>query len=73
LYRRSRADLIVLQACRPYRRAFDNVMAVGTQVLFVFIFIGGILVRLYEDIAKDTSGSPELAYRFLGLRSSHEA
>eukprot|EP00966_Prymnesium_polylepis_P332819 7388298-Prymnesium_polylepis.1 len=40
-----------------------------TQVLFVCTFIGGLVVRLYEDIAHDSVGSPELAYRFLGLRS----
>ena len=27
----------------------------------------------YEDIANDAIGSPALAYRFLGLRSSDEA
>ena len=31
------------------------------------------MAGLYEDIANDTAGSPALAYRFLGLRSSEEA
>jgi hypothetical protein len=48
-------------------------MAAGTQLLFVCIFIGGIIVRVYEDIANDTRGSRELAERFLGLQSSEEA
>jgi hypothetical protein len=69
----SQAYLIVLLACRPCRRAFDNVMAVGTQVLFVCLFLGAVLVHLYEDIANGTSGSKELAYRYLGLQSSDEA
>ena len=60
-------------ACKPYKRMFDFALAVGCQLIFVCIFIGGIIVRLYEDIANGTGGSPELAYRFLGLRSSEEA
>jgi hypothetical protein len=48
-------------------------MAAGCQMLFVCMFIGGMIVRLYEDIANDTNGSQELAYRFLGIRSSEEA
>jgi hypothetical protein len=63
--------LIALLSCKPCRRALDNVMAVGEQVLFVCLFIGALLVCLYEDIANDSS--PELAYRYLGLRSSDEA
>eukprot|EP00966_Prymnesium_polylepis_P239543 5539947-Prymnesium_polylepis.1 len=43
-------------------------------MLLVCVFLGGILVRLYEDIANDPAiGSPEVAYRFLGLRSSEDA
>ena len=44
-----------------------------SQILLVNIFIGGIMVRLVEDISNDVNGSPELAYRFLGLRSSDDA
>ncbi|KAL1512046.1 hypothetical protein AB1Y20_005320 [Prymnesium parvum] len=62
--------LIVLLALKPYKRPFDYMMAAGCQILFVCIFVGGIIVRLYEDIAKDSSGGPELAYQFLGLQSS---
>eukprot|EP00966_Prymnesium_polylepis_P268030 6192013-Prymnesium_polylepis.1 len=48
-------------------------MAAGCQLLFVCAFTGGIVVRLYNDIANDSAGSPELAHRFLGLQSSDEA
>ena len=49
-------------------------MAAGCQLLFVCIFIGGVIVRLYEDIKSDpASRSEDLAYRFLGLRSSEDA
>ncbi|KAL1511659.1 hypothetical protein AB1Y20_004949 [Prymnesium parvum] len=64
--------LIILLALKPYKRSFDYTMAAGCQILFVCIFIGGIIVRLYEDISTDSNGSKELAYRFLGLHSSEE-
>eukprot|EP00966_Prymnesium_polylepis_P082686 1914658-Prymnesium_polylepis.1 len=48
-------------------------MAAACQILFVGMFLGGIIVRLYEDIALDTAGSPALARRFLGLNSVDEA
>jgi len=67
------AFLVGLLACVPFKRKADNAMATGCQLLFVCIFIGGLIVRLYEDIANDSAGSPALAYRFLGLRSSEEA
>jgi len=67
------AFLIAILACNPFKRRLDYCLAAGGQILFVCIFIGGIIVRLYEDIANDTVGSPELAYRFLGLQSSEEA
>jgi hypothetical protein len=44
-------------------------MAAAVQILFVCIFLGGIIVRLFNDIADDTAGSAALAYRYLGLRS----
>jgi len=65
--------LVALLACNPYKRSLDYGMAAGCQLLLVCLFIGGIMVRLYEDIAHDTVGSPELAYRFLGLQSSDDA
>ena len=68
----AQAFLVALLSCRPYRRVLDNTMAAGTQVLFVCIFLGGMLCRLHTDIATDTDGSPELAHRYLGLRSSDE-
>jgi len=67
------AFLVAILACSPHKRKFDAGMAAGAQVLFVCLFMGGIMVRLYEDIANDAVGSPALAYRFLGLRSSDEA
>lgn len=42
-------------------------------LLLATVFVGGMIVRLYEDISTNTSGSKELAYRFLGLKSSEEA
>eukprot|EP00966_Prymnesium_polylepis_P171924 3975829-Prymnesium_polylepis.1 len=65
--------LTALLVCAPYERILDFGLAVCAQLLLVCIFLGGILVRLYEDIAHDPSGSVALAYRFLGLNSSEEA
>jgi len=65
--------LVAVLACSPHKRKFDTIMAAGCQCLFICIFIGGMMVKLWEDIANDTVGSPELAYRFLGLHSSEEA
>eukprot|EP00966_Prymnesium_polylepis_P213139 4936624-Prymnesium_polylepis.2 len=36
------------------------------------IFIAGLVVGLHDDIATDAAGSPELAHRFLGFRSSED-
>eukprot|EP00966_Prymnesium_polylepis_P071507 1661267-Prymnesium_polylepis.1 len=65
--------LIAILAANPYKSKFDYGMAAGCQLLFVCIFICGIVVRLYEDIANDINGSPELAQRYLGIDSSEEA
>jgi len=65
--------LTALLVCVPYERILDFGLAVCAQLLLVCIFIGGILVRLYKDIANDPSGSVALAHRFLGLNSSEEA
>ena len=72
------AFLVAILSCDPFKRKFDFVMAAGCQILFVCIFLGGIIVRLFEDIESDTTfadpaKSRELAYRYLGLRSSEEA
>ena len=67
-------SLAALLVCMPYRRRIDFGLAASGQMLLVCVFLGGILVRLYEDIANDPAiGSPEVAYRFLGLRSSEDA
>ena len=65
--------LVAILACHPYKSRMDYGMAAGCQLLFVCVFLGGIIVRLYEDIATDVAGSRALAYRFLGLHSSEEA
>eukprot|EP00966_Prymnesium_polylepis_P258585 5972600-Prymnesium_polylepis.2 len=65
--------LVLLLVCAPYKSKFDHGTAAGAQVLLVGIFMGGLVVRLYEDIFSDTLGSRELAYRFLGLHSSDDA
>lgn len=64
--------LVAVLACNPYKRKLDYAMAAACQLLFVCTFVGGIVVRLFEDIANDTLGSPFLAHRFLGLRSVEE-
>ncbi|KAL1499218.1 hypothetical protein AB1Y20_013725 [Prymnesium parvum] len=63
---------VALLVCQPYKRQLDFAMASGAQLLLVCIFIGGIIMRLYEDIANDSAGSKELAFRFLGIHSSEE-
>ncbi|KAL1514555.1 hypothetical protein AB1Y20_003651 [Prymnesium parvum] len=68
----SMSFLIALLILRPYKRPLDFKMAAGCQTLLVCIFMGGVIVRLYEDIAKDSNAGPELAYRFLGLQSSEQ-
>lgn len=68
------AFLIAMLACRPYKRNLDFCLAVCGQILFVCIFIGGIIVRLFEDMANDVAyGSLEHARHFLGIQSSEEA
>ena len=42
-------------------------------MLFVCIFIGAILVRLYEDIKTSPNGGEEMAREYLGLNSSDAA
>ena len=65
--------LIALLACNPYKSWSDFGMAAGSQVMFVCMFIGGIIVRLFDDISTDTLGSFALAYRFLGLHTADGA
>ena len=65
--------LTALLVCQPYKRWLDYSMAAGCQLLLVCVFIGSIMVYLYEDISNDTAGSEALAFRFLGLRSSEDA
>ena len=64
------AFLVALLACKPYKRRLDFFMASGCQLLFVCIFIGGIIVRLYEDLDKKFDAA--VAYAILGLSSSEE-
>jgi hypothetical protein len=65
--------LVAVLLCRPYKSKADFATAAGTQILMVCTFLGGLIVSLYQDMAFDTAGSPELAYRFLGLRSADDA
>ncbi|KAL1524680.1 hypothetical protein AB1Y20_019566 [Prymnesium parvum] len=62
--------LVVLLALQPYKRYMDNTIAAACQVVFICIFIGGALVRIYNSILDDFEGSPDLAYRTLGVSSS---
>jgi len=71
--------LAALLLCDPYKSRIDFALATGGQLVLICIFIGGIMVRLYKDIAEDPfarahpSGAAALAYRFLGLTSSEDA
>ena len=65
--------LMTLLVCRPFRRKFDQTMAAGCQVFFVCIFLGGMVVLLFEDMDAHASVLPGLASDLLGLRSSEEA
>eukprot|EP00966_Prymnesium_polylepis_P327278 7383159-Prymnesium_polylepis.1 len=67
------AFLTLTLVCRPQKHTLDFSMAAGVQLLFVCIFVGGILVHLHEAITSDTAGSPELAFRLTGMRTSDEA
>ena len=58
---------------RPYKHLLDFSMATGVQLLFVCTFAGGIVVYLHEGITSDAAGSPELAFRLTGMRTSEEA
>jgi hypothetical protein len=62
--------LVALLTAQPYRRRLDYGLAAGVQLLFVCMFIGGLLVQLHEDISTDAAGSLALAYRSLGFYSS---
>jgi len=64
--------LIAVLACNPYKSTADYLVAAGIQILFVCIFLTGLVVRLYEDISNDLAGGAALAYRFIGLNSSEE-
>ena len=37
---------------RPYQRIEDNILAASTQFVLVALFIGSILIRVYEDTAR---------------------
>jgi hypothetical protein len=65
--------LVTLNVCRPYRRKFDQTMAAGCQVVFVCIFLGGMVVLLFEDIDSHARVLPGHATELLGLSSSEEA
>lgn len=67
------AFLTLTLVCRPQKHTLDFSMAAGVQLLFVCIFVGGIVVHLHEAITSDTAGSPELAFRLTGMRTSDEA
>jgi hypothetical protein len=65
--------LVTLLVCRPYRRTFDQTMAAGCQVVFVCMFLGGMVVLLFEDADSHARVLPGLATELLGLRSTEEA
>jgi len=67
------AFMVAVLACAPYKRKLDHYLAAACQLLLTCMFIGGIMVKLYTDISTDSAGSPELAYRFLGLHSEDSA
>ena len=65
--------LVAILACSPYRTLADGFLAAGTQLLLICIFIGGILVRLQEELATDIEVPPGLAFSLLGFSSADEA
>ena len=65
--------LVTLLVCLPYRRTFDQTMAAGCQVVFVCMFLGGMVVLLFEDADSHARVLPGLATELLGLRSTEEA
>jgi len=64
--------LIMLLVSSPYKKRLDHAMAVAVQVLFICIFIGGMVVGLFDDITKDHEGTSQLAFRVLGVRSADD-
>ena len=54
------------------KRILDYGMAAGCQILFVCSFIGGIIVRSFDDVAHDFEGSRSLAQRTFGMHSSDD-
>jgi hypothetical protein len=68
----SNAGLIAVLVCNPYKRKSDFCMAAGVQLLLVCTFIFGIVVHMFEGIVNDVAGSPELAFRITGLRTSED-
>ena len=65
--------LVALLVCQPYRRKFDQTMAAGCQIVFVCLFLGGVLFLLSEEIHAQPTLPPGLAYKLLGLHSSEQA
>lgn len=63
--------MVALLSMQCYRRKLDFGMAAGVQLLFVCIFVGGLLCHLY-DISADAFGSSAAAYEFLGLHTTDE-
>jgi len=65
--------LVALLVVNPYLRLFDYGMAAGCQILFVCIFIMGIVVQPFEDVSSDFAGSLALAQRTFSLTSADDA
>ena len=65
--------LVSLSVCQPYRRKFDQTMAVGSQIVFVCVFLGALVVLLFEDIDAHASARTGFASELLGFRSSEDA
>jgi len=64
--------LVVLLVTNPYKRTLDSAVAAGCQLSYVCIFLGGLAVKLYEDLESSSDCSSGFASQFMGLRSSED-
>ena len=66
------ALLVFLLVTNPYKRKLDCFVAAGCQLSFVCIFLGGLAVKLYEDLESSSDCSSAFASQFMGLQSSED-
>eukprot|EP00966_Prymnesium_polylepis_P117252 2709298-Prymnesium_polylepis.1 len=62
--------LVALPVCQPYRSKSDQTMAAGCQIVFVCLFLGGMIVLQYDMIDAHPSVPSGLASELLSRRYS---